>query len=92
MEPGEHYVTAVAGNAASAGLSESVVAPNAWLVGPDQDVVTIYRHGGAGFLPPVRFEKDTVVTTPLVPDFELPPIARAEASRAYWPSVFPRTS
>ena len=43
-----------------------------WLVDPDKDIATIYRRGAAGFLPPVRFEKDGVVTTPLLPDFELP--------------------
>jgi len=53
-------------------LYERVGVSEYWLVDPDQDVVTIYRRGGAGFLPPIRFEKDGVVTTPLLPDFELP--------------------
>ena len=43
-----------------------------WIVDPDRDVVTIYRHDGTGFLPPSRFEKGDAVTTPLFPSFELP--------------------
>jgi Uma2 family endonuclease len=53
-------------------LYERVGVTEYWLMDPDQDVVTIYRRGGAGFLPPVRFEKDAIVTTSLLPDFELP--------------------
>ena len=53
-------------------LYERVGVTEYWLVDADRDVVTIYRRGGAGFLTPLRFEKDAVVTTPLLPDFELP--------------------
>ena len=53
-------------------LYERVGVEEYWLVDPDQNVVTIYRRGPVGFLPPVRFEKDGIVTTPLLPDFELP--------------------
>jgi Uma2 family endonuclease len=53
-------------------LYERVGVAEYWLVDPERDLVTIYRRGAAGFLPPVRFEKDTAVTTPLLPDFELP--------------------
>jgi Uma2 family endonuclease len=53
-------------------LYERVGVTEYWLVDSDRDVVTIYRRGGAGFLTPLRFEKDAVVTTPLLPDFELP--------------------
>ena len=53
-------------------LYERVGVEEYWLVDPDQDVVAIYRRGDGGFLSPLRFEKDGVVTTPLLPDFELP--------------------
>ena len=52
-------------------LYERVGVEEYWLVDPDSDCVTIYRRGAAGFLPPIRFEKDGIVTTPLLPDFEL---------------------
>jgi Uma2 family endonuclease len=52
-------------------LYERVGVEEYWLVDPDKDILTIYRRGAAGFLPAVRFEKDGVVTTPLLPDFEL---------------------
>jgi Uma2 family endonuclease len=42
------------------------------LVDPDRDAVTIYRRDATEFLPPVRFEKEAVVMTPLLPGFELP--------------------
>jgi hypothetical protein len=42
-----------------------------WLVDPDRDIVTIYRRAASGFLPPLQFEKDVVVTTPLLPGFDL---------------------
>ena len=52
-------------------LYERVGVEEYWLVDPDGDVVMIYRRGAAGCLPPIRFEKDGVVTTPLLPGFEL---------------------
>lgn len=42
-----------------------------WLVDPDSEVVTIYRRGGAAFLPPLHFNKSDVVTTPLFSGFAL---------------------
>ena len=53
-------------------LYERVGVEEYWLVDPDRDAVTIYRRDGAEFLPPVRFEKEAVVTTPFLPGFELP--------------------
>jgi Uma2 family endonuclease len=53
-------------------LYERVGVEEYWLVDPDRDMVTIYRRGGSGFLPPLQFEKEAVVTTPLLPGFELP--------------------
>jgi Uma2 family endonuclease len=52
-------------------LYERVGVTEYWLVDPDGDFVTIYRRGAAEFLPPLRFEKDAVVTTLLLPGFEL---------------------
>ncbi len=52
-------------------LYERVGVDEYWLVDPNRDDVTIYRRGADGFLPPLRFEKDAVVTTPLLPGFEL---------------------
>ncbi len=52
-------------------LYERVGVEEYWLVDPERDVVSIYRRGAEGFLPPVRFEKDGIVTTPLLPGFEL---------------------
>jgi Uma2 family endonuclease len=52
-------------------LYERVGVAEYWLVDPDGDFVTIYRRDAAGFLPPLRFEKDGIVTTPLLPGFEL---------------------
>jgi Uma2 family endonuclease len=42
-----------------------------WLVDSERDLVSLYRRGAEGFLPPVRVEKDGIVTTPLLPGFEL---------------------
>jgi Uma2 family endonuclease len=52
-------------------LYERVGVDEYWLVDPDRDVVTIYRRGAEGFNPPIRLEKDGVVTTPLLPGLEL---------------------
>ena len=43
-----------------------------WLVDPDHDVIDVYRRDGGAFSAPVRYEKGQVLTTPLLPGFELP--------------------
>jgi Uma2 family endonuclease len=43
-----------------------------WLVDPDRNAVTIYRKQGASFLPPETFDTGAIVSTPLLPGFELP--------------------
>ena len=43
-----------------------------WLVDPDHDVIDVYRREGGAFSAPVRHEKGQVLTTPLLPGFELP--------------------
>jgi Uma2 family endonuclease len=53
-------------------LYERVGVEEYWLVDPEPDVVTIYRRGAEGFESPIRVEKDGMVTTPLLPGFELP--------------------
>jgi hypothetical protein len=41
-------------------------------VDPDGDTIIVYRRAGAAFQPPVRYTKDQVLTTPLLPDLEMP--------------------
>jgi Uma2 family endonuclease len=53
-------------------LYERVGVEEYWLVDPDHNVVTIYRREGSRFLPPETFEANAVVSTPLLPGFELP--------------------
>src|SRR4029077_11965372 len=53
-------------------LYERVGVDEFWLVDPDEDAVTIYRRGAEGFGLPDRIEKHGIVTTPLLPGFELP--------------------
>ena len=53
-------------------LYERVGVDEYWLVDPEHDIVTIYRRGAEGFEPPVGYEKNSVVTTPLMPGLELP--------------------
>ncbi len=45
-----------------------------WLVDPDLDSVSVYRRGPAGLGPPETFSKAVghVLTTPLLPGFEVP--------------------
>jgi Uma2 family endonuclease len=43
-----------------------------WLVDPDRNTVTILRRRGPHFLPPKTFETGSIVSTPLLPGFELP--------------------
>jgi Uma2 family endonuclease len=43
-----------------------------WLVDPDRNVVTIHRREGTQFVPPITFDATAVVSTPLLPGFELP--------------------
>ena len=44
-----------------------------WLVDPDRNIVRVYRREGVRFLPPETLDGGTVVTTPLLPGFELTP-------------------
>jgi Uma2 family endonuclease len=53
-------------------LYERVGVEEYWLVDPEEDVVTVYRRDAEGFGPWVRIEKRGIVTTPLLPGFELP--------------------
>ena len=53
-------------------LYERVGVDEYWLVDPDRDIFTICRRGPEGFQAPLRHDQDDVVTTPLLPDFELP--------------------
>ena len=43
-----------------------------WLVDPDRNVVTIHRREASRFLPPETLDVTAIVTTPLLPGFELP--------------------
>jgi Uma2 family endonuclease len=43
-----------------------------WLVDPDRNTVTIYRREGPQFLPPAAFDARSVVSTALLPGFDLP--------------------
>ena len=42
-----------------------------WLVDPDRNIVSIYRRSGSCFLPPETFDASAIMTTPLLPGFEL---------------------
>ena len=53
-------------------LYERVGVEEYWLVDPEQDLVTIYRRGGDSFGQPVHIDRRGIVTTPLLPGFELP--------------------
>jgi Uma2 family endonuclease len=41
-------------------------------VDPDGDTIVVYRRAGNAFEQPVRYTKGQVLTTPLLPDLELP--------------------
>jgi Uma2 family endonuclease len=43
-----------------------------WLGDPDRHTLTIYRREGSRFPPPETFDAHDVVSTPLLPGFELP--------------------
>ena len=42
-----------------------------WMLDPDRNVLLVYRRQGAHFLPSSTFEASAIITTPLLPDFEL---------------------
>jgi Uma2 family endonuclease len=42
-----------------------------WLVDPDRNVIQVYRQSGGGFGQPVQYGKADVLTTPLLPGFQL---------------------
>jgi Uma2 family endonuclease len=43
-----------------------------WLVDPERNVIDVYRRESGGFQPPVRYRPSDVMTTSLLPGFELP--------------------
>jgi Uma2 family endonuclease len=53
-------------------LYERVGVDEYWLVDPDGDTIVVYRRAGKAFEQPVRYTKGQVLTTPLLPDLELP--------------------
>ena len=53
-------------------LYERVGVDEYWLVDPDGDTIVVYRRAGNAFEQPVRYTKGQVLTTPLLPDLELP--------------------
>ena len=53
-------------------LYERVGVDEYWLVDPDRDLVSVYRRGASGFEPPARYETHDSLTTPLLPDLEIP--------------------
>jgi Uma2 family endonuclease len=53
-------------------LYERVGVEEYWLVDPDHNGVTILRRAHAHFLPPDTLSAGAIVTTPLLPGFELP--------------------
>lgn len=53
-------------------LYERVGVEEYWLVDPDLDAVTVYRRDGSRFLPPEAFDARAVLSTTLLPGFQLP--------------------
>ena len=53
-------------------LYERVGVDEYWLVDPDGDTIVVYRRAGNAFEQLVRYTKGQVLTTPLLPDLELP--------------------
>jgi Uma2 family endonuclease len=53
-------------------LYERVGVEEYWLVDPDHNTLTIYRRQGTRFRPPETFGTSAIVSTPLLPGFELP--------------------
>jgi Uma2 family endonuclease len=43
-----------------------------WIVDPERDVVQVFRKNSGAFEAPVSFARTDVLTTSLLPDFELP--------------------
>jgi Uma2 family endonuclease len=53
-------------------LYERVGVQEYWVVDPDTDCVDIYRRAAQSFGEPASIPRTGVITTPLLPDFELP--------------------
>jgi Uma2 family endonuclease len=43
-----------------------------WVVDPDRDVVDVYRRSDGPFADPISFGREQTLTTPLLPDLEIP--------------------
>lgn len=52
-------------------LYERVGVNEYWLVDPDQDLVKVYRRAGETFIDPVEYSGSDMLTSPLLPGFEL---------------------
>jgi Uma2 family endonuclease len=53
-------------------LYERVGVEEYWVVNPDEDRVDVYRRSAGAFAEPVSVPRSGTITTPLLPDFELP--------------------
>jgi Uma2 family endonuclease len=53
-------------------LYERVGVQEYWVVDPDKDCIDVYRRSGHAFGEPTSISRTGVLTTPLLPDFELP--------------------
>jgi Uma2 family endonuclease len=53
-------------------LYERVGVREYWMVDPERDLVDVYRNNSGVFEPPVSFGRHDVLTTSLLPEFELP--------------------
>jgi Uma2 family endonuclease len=53
-------------------LYERVGVREYWVVDPEQNMVEVYRSDAGSFEPTIKIARQDVLTTPLLPNFELP--------------------
>ena len=54
------------------GVYERMGVEEYWIVDPDRDAIDVRRRAADDFQPPIRYGKGDVLTTPLLPGFDLP--------------------